>query len=79
MPKSEKPPYSKEYCLTEIHTFRKMMGQKTFWTNKLYEKAMEGLLFVYTNTEDMTEAINFFFVATTEDYDRRLTNHLIRI
>lgn len=73
MPQSEKPPYSRNYFLSEIHRFRKMMGTKSFWNNKTPGKAMEGLLYVYTNTNDtLTDADINFMTMTTEEYDRRL-------
>lgn len=64
-----------EYFRSEVMSFRKYMGMKSFWADpERAGAAMFGLLYVWTHTEKSTERDNILMQATSVEYDRRLAH-----
>jgi hypothetical protein len=68
-----KTEFTREYFLSELLQLRKWLGDKDFWNGDKPSNAMRGLLYVYVNTNDLTESDITQMTSIKEEYDTRLS------
>lgn len=64
--------FTKEYFREEIVKFRQAWGDKRNWQDpEKLSRGFQGLLYVYTNVEDLGEDEINLMIATKEEFERR--------
>ncbi len=76
--------FTREYFREELLRFRGLMSEKSFYddldkpSNCKSSRAFYGLLYVYANTEGLTEDDKSLMEATKLEFDRRLSYMLMK-
>ncbi len=67
-----KTSFTRKYFFEEIIRLREWMGDRSFWQGNKPRNAIRGLLYVYANTDGLTDSDISIMEATTTEYDMRL-------
>lgn len=69
---------SREYLVCEMNRLRELWGTKSFWADPAKaSRAMLGLLFVWSRTENPEPHDIVMMQATCDEFDRRLAYALV--
>jgi hypothetical protein len=66
-------PFTRDYFLSQLREMRELFGQRSFWKGDKPANAMRGLLYVYFNTDGLSENDLNLMEATAKEYDMRLS------
>lgn len=64
--------FSRHYFLQELRAFLEIIGTRSFWNGDKPRQALKGLLYVYANTDGLTEQDKNLLYSIKQEYDMRL-------